>query len=162
MGTFATTTALNTLMPGINFDTATTSLADRCVAWAESWVRGTLSKRYDVSAAPFTTYTSTSHLTCMTEELAMGYLYRHLSRGGKESLSRGDAMVKSAQDAIGAIAAFNADLLDIAGTAPVATKSTATQILHSASSYHTTFDEDDPLDWSVDDDKLTDIANGRL
>ena len=162
MGTFATTTSLNVLMPGITFDTATTSLADRCISWAEGWAKGKLSKRFDTSASPFTVYTSTSHLTCLTEELAMGNLFKLMSRGGKESLTRGKEMVESAQKAIMDIAQFEADLMGIDGVTPVSTKSTAVQIIHSASAYHSTFDEDDPIDWAVDGDKLTDIANGRL
>ena len=44
MGTFATTTSLQTLLPGITFDTATTSLYSLCITWAESFIRGKLSR----------------------------------------------------------------------------------------------------------------------
>jgi hypothetical protein len=35
------------------------------------------------------------------------------------------------------------------------------QILGGQENYHSTFDEDDPLNWQVDRDKITDIGNRR-
>lgn len=162
MGTFCTTTALEVLMPGITFDSITTSLAVKCVSWSESWIKSCLSKRFDVSASPFTVYTSTSQLTNICEEMAVGHLHRLMSRGAKESLTRGNEMVKSAQEQCQKICDYGADLMDAAGTGAVANKSTAQQVMHSATDYHSTFDEDDPINWSIDVDKESDISDGRL
>lgn len=163
MGTFCTTTSLATLMPGISFDTGTTNLASKCVDWAESYCKQRLSRRYDVSALPFTVHTTSSMLTGLAEQLAMGHLYKNMSRGSKESIGRGDALLKEAKDAIEAIMKHKSDLLDAAtGGTPVTERTNLVTVLASYTAYHTTFDEDDPLNWLPDEDKLTDIEDGRL
>jgi len=162
MGTFATTTGLEILMPGITFDSITTSLAGKCISWSESWIKSCLSKRFDVSSSPFTVYTSTSQLTSIAEEMAVGHLHRLMSRGAKESLTRGDSMVKGAQDTCRLIASFGSDLMNADGTGAVANKSESQQVLHNQTTYHSTFDEDNPVNWVIDPDKEIDIEDGRL
>jgi hypothetical protein len=162
MGTFATTTALDTLMPGVSFDTATTALATKAIDWAENYAKGKLSKRYDTSAAPFTVYTSTSQLTSYTEQIAMGHVFKLHSRGGKEAISRGQALIEQAEESIMMIADRKCDLLDAStSTLPVTERATAAEIIGSASAYFPTFNEDDPLNWEADPDKLDDIASDR-
>lgn len=163
MGTFCTTTALDTLMPGITFDTATTNLASKCVDWSENWIRAKLSRRYDVAALPFTVSTSTSMLTALGEQMAMGYLYKQISRGSKESITRGNELIDGAQDTVMKISSYECELLGATnGTAVVSDRAGRVEIISSSTAYHTTFDEDDPLNWGPDSDKLSDIDSGRL
>lgn len=160
MGTFATTTSLQTLLPGVSFDNATTSLCSVCITWAESYIRTRLSRRYNFSSSPFNTSTSIpTSLTSITEQLAMGYYFKNSSRGSKESLGRADALIKEAKDQIEDISKFKTDLLDnsysiISNSSP--------EVFASSSGYHTTFNEDDPLLWDVDTNKLSDISDERL
>lgn len=162
MSAISTTTSLNLLTPGITFDTATTSLATKCIEMAEAWTKSALSKRYDISASPFTVCTTTSQLTNLIDEMAVGFLYKFMSRGAKESLTRGQSHIDSAKSAIMEIASYKSNLMNADGSGAVSDSSQNWQVLHSASSYHTTFDEDDQLEWTVDSDKLEDIANGRI
>lgn len=163
MGTFSTYTSLAVLMPGVSFDTSTNNLAARCIDWAEGYIRGQLSRRYNVAQPPFTVYTTTSMLTCLSEQLAMGHLYKNLSRGSKESISRGDALISDAKEQIKRILDKESELLDAStGSVVVSERTTINEVICSTSSYHTTFDEDDPLNWAVDSDKLTQISDDRL
>lgn len=162
MGSIATTTAIDTLMPDITFDSATTAIASKCIDWAETKVKGKLSRRYDVSASPFTVSTSTSMLTALVEQFSLGDLYRKISRGSKESISRGEALLKDALATLEQLSDGKCDLLNSAGTDVVQGKSGYSEIISSTTGYHTTFDEDDPLNWKIDPDKLSDIKSGRL
>lgn len=47
--------------------------------------------------------------------------------------------------------------LEDGSEAPVATP----EVKSNTQTYHTTFDADDPINWTQDEDKLEDIANGR-
>lgn len=162
MGTFCTTTSLQTLMPGTSFDTGTTNLATKCIEWSENWIKGALSKRYDVSAAPFTVHTTTSMLTSIGEQLAMGFFWKNSSRGSKESITRGNDLIKDAKEQIMAIANYQDGLLDATtGSSLVSERSNNPQVLCNTDSYYTTFDEDNPLNWRPDPDKLDDIEDGR-
>lgn len=160
MGTFATTTSLQTLLPGTTFDNATTSLCSLCITWAEGYIRTALSRRYNMSSSPFNTSTSIpTSLTSITEQLAMGFYFKNSSRGSKESISRGEALIKEAKAQISDIAEFRTDLLDNSYSV---ISSFQSRIIGSASAYHTTFNEDDPLNWKPDADKLTSIADERI
>ncbi len=162
MGTLCTTTSLNILMVGVVFDTNTTNLASKCISWSENWIKGALSKRYDTNELPFTVETSTSMLTSFTEQLAIGHLWKQMSRGSKESLTRGDQIIKDVREAVLRIADYKDDLLDATtGSIAVAERTDNYQII-TTPNYSNTFDEDNALCWKVDKDKLEDIANGRL
>ena len=160
MGLFATTTSLQTLLPGVTFDAATTSLASMCITHAESHIRTSLARRYNFANSPFNTSTSIpTSLTSITEQLAMGYYFKNSSRGSKESISRGEALIREAKDLIKEIANFGADLLD---NSYAVIASSQAQVTSSTSDYTATMDEDDPLDWQPDQDKLDDIETDRL
>lgn len=159
MGTFATTTSLQTLLPGVSFDTATSSLCSICITWSENFIRTSLARRYDMSASPFNTSSSIPlHLTSITEKMSMGYYFKNASRGSKESIERGEALLKEAKDEIMAIVKNETDLLDNSYSV---ISNRSREILASTSSYHTTFNEDDPIHWGVDSDKISDIDDER-
>lgn len=160
MGTFATTTSLQTLLPGVSFDTATTSLCSMCITWAESLIRTSLARRYDMSASPFNTSTSIpTQITSITEQIAMGHYFKLSSRGSKESLGRGEALIDQGVKSLNAIMESKVNLLD--NTFSTISDRMSRAVKCSTSSYNTTFNEDDPLLWKPDSNKISDIADDR-
>jgi hypothetical protein len=161
MGTFCTTTALDILMPGTTFNTATTSIADKCITHAENHIRKVLSKRYDVSGAAFQTSTSTPPMvTTICEELAMGHMYMYVGRGTAGDITRAKALMDHAKECLTAIVEDDADLVDSVGDT-LAEKTNRNKIISNTVDYIDTFGEDNPLNWESDEDKLDDIADDR-
>jgi hypothetical protein len=162
MGTYATTTALDIVMIGVNFDTATSALATKVITQAENKINQFLSKRYDLSSSTFQTSTSIPpQVTTLCEQLAEGYMWQKNSRSGKESIQRGKDLVEEALKDLKAIAEYKANILDTTG-AIIPDASTSNQkVLCNTSDYTNTFNEDDELSWAIDADKLEDIYNDR-
>lgn len=161
MGTFCTTTSLQTLMPGTNFDSATTSLATECISQAEDKIREVLSARYDMSSAYFQTSTSIPPIVqTWAKWLSMGYMYEFLARGGKEAYVRSDRSIKRAMDNMEKVVSYKANILDSSGSM-IPEGSNSYSMTATTSDYTETFGEDDPLNWKVDPDKLDDIADDR-
>jgi hypothetical protein len=159
MGLYATTTSLETIMVGTTFDTATTALATKLITHAETEVNKYISKRYDVSG--FTSTSMPPLLTSLTETLAEGYMYQRMARGGKDGLAHGKALIDMALANLEKIASRELDLLSSAGTPVSEFASSSYQVLSSTSDYSPTFNEDSPLDWEVDSDKLDDTEDDR-
>lgn len=160
MGTYATTSSLAILMVGTKFDTATTALADRLITHAENEVDKYLSKRYDLEL--FNTSTSVPPLvTSLCETLAEGYMYQRMSRGGKESIKRGKELIDQVTKNLELIAEYKLDLVDTTGTVIDDMSNTAYRVMSNTDTYHSTFNEDDPLNWEIDQDKLDDIEEER-
>lgn len=164
MGTFATTTALDTMIPGVLINTTTvSSLASLCIDWAETHVKAKISRRYDTSSDPFLTSTSIPpQLTSLTEQLAGGYFFQQISRGAPESMARGQLLIDMAKESLLMLADSDCDLLNTAGSS-VSERVTSSrqEVISSSSSFYTTFDEDSPLNWKVDPSKLSAIKSGR-
>jgi len=161
MGLYATTTSLAVLMVGTKFDTATTSLADKLLTHAENEVNKYLSKRYDIGAFNNTSTSVPPLVTSLTETLAEGYMYQRMSRGGKDAMKRADALIKQAIDNLQLIAEYKEDLVDSSGDPIADMTNTAYRVLSNTENYVPTFNEDDPLDWQVDPNKLQDIKDER-
>lgn len=160
MGTYATTTSLETLMIGTTFDTVTTSLATKLITHAENEINKYLSKRYDIGS--FNTSTSVPPIiTSIAETLAEGYMHQRMSRGGKESMARGKALIDQAIANLNDIANYKLDLIDSNGD-QINDLSTGSYLIKSTTeNYSNTFNEDDPLNWEVDQDKLDDVDSER-
>lgn len=149
-------------MVGSTFDAATTSLATKLITHAENEVNKYLSKRYDITSSPFDTSTSIPPIvTSLTETLAEGYMYQRMSRGGKESMARGEALIKQAIDNLKLIADYKLDIIGSSGSVIADMSNTAYRVLGNTDGYSTTFNEDSELNWEVDQDKLDDIASER-
>lgn len=161
MGTFCTTTSLDTIMVDTTFDTATTALADECILNAENKIREIMSKRYDVGADAFQTSTATPPVVqTWCKWLSTGYMYEDLSRGGKDAFTRADRYIKKAMDNMAQVIAYKANVVNSLGS--LLTDSTESLPMYSNSNdYHDTFNEDSPLCWNVDGDKLDDIEDER-
>lgn len=162
MGTYATTTSLQMILVGSSFDDSTNKLASKCIDWAESEVNKYLSKRYDLSSSTFQTSTSIPPtVRSLTEQIAEGFFYMRNSRGGKESITRGKECIALAKENLELISSYKADLFDTSGSLITDKSNTAYRVLCNTSDYSETFNEDDPLHWSVDTDKLDDIDTER-
>lgn len=159
MGSYATTASLEIVMVGTTFDTATTALCSKLITHAENEVNKYISKRYDVSA--FTTTSMPPLLTSLTETLAEGYMYQRMARGGKDGLKHGETLINMVLGNLQKIADRELDLLSSAGSPVSESASASYQILSNTTSYTPTFNEDDPLAWVADQDKLDDIEDGR-
>jgi hypothetical protein len=147
-------------MIGTSFDTATTALATKMITHAENEINKYLVGRYDVSA--FNTSTAIPPLvTSLCETLSEGYMHQRMSRGGKESMARGAALIKQALDNLKMISEYNLSLSDSTGALISDRSDSNYAILSSTTNYTTTFDEDDELNWEIDSDKLNDIESGR-
>jgi len=158
MGTYATTTALNTLMIGYTFDTQTTLVAAKAITWAETEIDKKLSRRYDVS--DFKT-TVPPIINSLCESYALGCLYELMSRGGKEMLNQGAALKKRVIENLDEIAESKADVTDTAGSIIPDLMAANGSIRSNTSDYAPTFAEDNPLNWKVDSTKLSDIDSDR-
>ena len=147
-------------MIGTDFDTATTSLATKCITHAENEVNKYISKRYDITT--FNTSTSTPPLiTSLTETLSEGYMYQRMSRGGKEWRDRGKELINQVLDNLKEIANYKLDLVNSSGSVIADMSNTSYRCLSSTDTYSTTFNEDSELNWSIDQDKLDDIESER-
>jgi len=164
VGTYATTTGLDTLTIGYTFDTATTSVADKCITDAENHVRKNLSKRYDLTDSNFaltTTSTVPPMVTTLTEQYSEGLFYMRQSRGSKESLTRGKELIKMVDGCLDEIAERKVDVIADDGSVIEDKTLHNYRIISSSDTYSNTFGEDNPLDWAVDKDKLDDIDSDR-
>ena len=162
MGLYCTTTALQTRLVNIVFDTATGSLASEMINDAEAEVNKFLSKRYDLGSNYFQTSTSIPPaVRALTTRLATSYMWEAMSRGSKESLARASAIEKRVLDNLQMISEYKADLVDTAGSVITDMSQTGYRVLSNTTSYANTFNEDDEMNWAVDDDKIDDIAAER-
>jgi len=161
MGLYATVSSLETLMVGTQFDTATTALCSKLITHAENEINKYLSKRYDIGSFYTSTASVPPMITTLAESLTEGYMYQRMSRGGKEAMGRGKALIEPAIDNLKLIAEYKADLLDASGDSIEESSDSAYQVLSTTKDYYPTFNEDDELSWKVDPDKLSDIQSER-
>lgn len=162
MGNYSTYTSLEPYMVGINFDTAlsdTSVLAKHCIDWAETEINKHLSERYATSGWTSTANTP-PHVVTLGEQLAIGYMYETMSRGGKESMTRADRYIKRVMDNLDDIKDNKANLLDSLGSV-VSDSSGRRTVYDNSSDYSPTFNEDPPTSWAIDSDKLDAIESDR-
>ncbi len=161
MGVYATTSSLEILMVGTQFDTATTALCSKLITHAENEINKYLSKRYDIGSFYTSSASVPPMITTLAETLTEGYMYQRMSRGGKESMGRGKSLIEPVIDNLKLIADYKADLLDANGDSINEASDSAYQVLSTTKDYAPTFNEDDELAWRIDPDKLSDIQSER-
>lgn len=161
MGLFATTTGMQVKMVGTVFDTATTALASACIEDAENEIKKMLSGHYDISSAYFNTTTSIPPIIrTLALQLSEGYMYEAASRGSKEGYARADRYIKRVSENLMKLADGSLSLLDTAGSQILAIN-TKWQVHSNTTDYHSTFNEDSPKRWKIDQDKLEAIGDER-
>jgi hypothetical protein len=147
-------------MVGTVFDTATTALAVACITDAENEVKKVLAARYDFSAAPLNTTTSIPPMiTTLAETLALGYMYENMARGSKEGYARADRYIDRAMENMQMLVDGEAKLTDSNGD--LVDEIDGDWAVHTTENYSPTFNEDDPKNWRIDQDKLNDIEDER-
>lgn len=158
MGIYATTTSLQVLMIGTQFDSATTSLCDKLITHSENEINKHLSQRYTISSlqSPVPPL-----LTSLCETLTEGYMYQRMSRGGKDSMARGTILIKQVMDNLKLILDYKVNLVNSSGAVISDSPSSSYKVQSTTSDYSNTFNEDDPLNWEVDHQKLDDIFDER-
>lgn len=162
MGSYVTTGSLEPYMVGTDFDTAasdTSVLASNCIDWAETEINKHLAERY-ATAGWTSTANTPPHVITLGEQLAIGYMYETMSRGGKESMTRADRYIKRVMENLEDLKNNKANLLDTSGSI-VSDQSSRRAVLCNTSDHSETFNEDDPLLWNVDQDKLDEISSDR-
>ena len=157
MGLYATTTSLQIIMIGTEFDSMTTNLCSKMITHAENEINKYLSKRYDISSFNSTSTAVPPLVTSLCETLTEGYMYHRNSRGGKEWRDRGEELIKQAIENLKMIADYKLDLIDSSGDVITDSSNGTFQILSTTSEYSNTFNEDDELRWAVDPNKIDDI-----
>lgn len=154
-------TSMASLMYGIEFDTATTALVNKTIEHAENEVNKYLSKRYDLSNLISTSTSIPPLARSLAENLCEGYSWQRMARGNKEWRDRGAELIEGAIDNLQAIADYELDLVNTAGSAIPDMSGTGQSILSNTENYTPTFNEDDELNWAVDSTKLDDISSSR-
>jgi hypothetical protein len=161
MGIYATTTSFSEFLIGTTLDTATTNLLSKCIDWSQDEINKYLSKRYDISSF----YTSTASvpplITTWCENMSEGFYHMRNSRGGKESIKRGEKIHDMVMGNLKDIAEYKFALTDSSGAELSEKTNTSFLIKENTSSYSPTFNEDSPLNWKIDSDKLDDISDER-
>jgi len=147
-------------MIGTTFDSLTTSLATELITDAENEINKYISKRYDVSV--FSTSTAVPPLLkSLCNQLAVGYMYKNMSRGGSDADERGQKYIDQVIKNLELIRDYKADLINTAGSVIADMSNTAYRVLGGTENYTPTFNEDDELNWVIDADKLDDIETER-
>jgi len=156
---YCTTTSLETLMIGTTFDTLTTNLATKAITYARNEVDKWCAMRFDVSG--WTYGTNPPITTDWCEKLAVGFMYKAMSRGSKDALKRAASFIDPVMENLKGVVEHKQELLDSTGSA-LTDSSTGTHYMKSTTEdYHQVFNLDDPLNWSVDQDQLDDISDDR-
>lgn len=148
-------------MIGTTFDTLTSALASKLITHAENEINKWLSKRYDVTVFMATSTAVPPLVTSLAETLSEGYIYQRMSRGGKESDQRGKILIGQVLENLKMISEYKLDLTDSTGSVVADMSQTAYRVLSTTSDYENTFNEDDQLNWKVDQNKLDDISDSR-
>lgn len=148
-------------MIGTTFDANTSSLATKLITHSENEINKYISKRYDISSFNTTSTAVPPLITSLCETLSEGYMYQRMSRGSKESMARAKALIDQVKENLKLIAEYKLDLINSNGGVVADMSSTSYRIQSSTSNYSNTFNEDDPLNWAIDQDKLDDIEDER-
>lgn len=160
MGNYATTTSISQLLPyalktnTTTGDTVGTSNFSKHIDRAEGLVNGYIAGRYSL---PFTTVPPI--LITITEDISCYYFIRSTYvQDGQRKNEYADAF----KDAIGQLESIRDGKTPLALTnGSLIPQITTSKYLSSTKGYSPTFNEDDPEDWDIDADKLTDIGSER-
>jgi len=151
--------AIAPLMIGTTFDTATTTLADKACARAETEINKYICKRYDVSNYTFTT--SPPLLYSLCDDLSVGYMYLAMGRGSKESFTRAKMYMDPAMLNLREIRDYKGDLYDTSGSIIADSSNGSYYAKSTTEDYDNIFDLDDPIKWRIDSDQSTAISDDR-
>jgi hypothetical protein len=159
-----TSTSLQLVMVGVNFSAASmATLTAKAISQAEAEVDKYLSKRYDLTAAPFVPAGALIPpiVVQTSERLAEAYMWQWMSRGSKDSLKRAQAIIDDVKPNLESIRDYEMDVIDSTGAVVADKSKTAFRVQCSTTDYTPTFDEGPVTQFEVDPTKLDDIANSK-
>ena len=154
MGVYVTTSAIFTLLPGLDA-TGTTALVDTHIVRAEGMVNGMLSKKYTV---PFTSTAVPPIIRQLVEDYSCYFTMRSLYTRDSQNKSDWTAEFRDlASVTLMEIVNNKVALVDTAGSVLPET------IIASSTTrnYAPVFELDTDTSWSIDDDRLDTISSQR-
>lgn len=133
----------------------------RHIIRADNLINSMISNRYDVSG--FDTSGSVPPLLqTFSEDISTYYEYRSEFSGDNQNDNEWLDRYKDSMDFLKDIRDGNMDLVDSTGSLIAEREIAALDLVESNNeSYQPLFDEDGPLEWKVDDDKLDTIEDNR-
>ena len=157
---YATTTAVLAMLPGFPQTassrgyTATLIKIGTHITRAESLVNSKISERYDVTQ--FTSTASPPILTHLTEDIAAYYMLRSEYSGDNQNVNEWVDKFQEAKDILEEIREGKAHIVNSTGTQFGASTTIGT-VESTTENWSPTFNEGDPLNWQVDQEKLDDL-----
>lgn len=155
-----TTTSLSNYLVGHSFSGTAASLTTEVITMAEAEVNGYLSKRYNIATLIAMT-TTAPEITRTTKLIASYYFLMAQGRAGKETKTKAETLYKSAITCLEALKEGDADLTDSDGNLVEDKTTNNYRVLSNTKDWSNTFNEDTVTSWTIDDDKLDDIASER-
>lgn len=164
MGVYATTTTILQNYPGIpQNDVSITTTLSQHIDNGEAIVNGYIGRRYPIPLTSFaTSTTSVPILKTISEDISVYYYYR-------SSYLRDSMVIPETIQELYDRAMVNLDLLrerkiDLSDStgAVISERSTKSRVASTTEKYTPTFDLDSSTSWSVDRDRLDDVAAARL
>lgn len=155
MGTFATTTSINTIL--VRFLKGNTTSSDSFgkdlfsahITRAEAFVKASIASKYSL---PFTVIPP--EITRITEDIACYYVIRSSNYQNPKEKNSYLEEFKTAFDDLKAIAEGSRKLTDTSGS-EIGTRTTS-MFQSNTENYTPIFGKDDPTQWQRDDDEIVD------
>ena len=162
---YSTSTTITLLLPGLPQTTSaaghstTIAIIEQHIARADNVINGKIATRYQVS-----NFTSSVPplLKTISEDITSFYTYRSLFSSDNQNLSEWTDKFEEAMKMLKELHDGDMDLVDENNNIiDEITTSAIDRIESTTQDYQPFFDEDEPVDWKTDDDKLTNIKDNR-
>lgn len=162
---YSTSTTITLLLPGLPQTTTATghsttiAVIEQHIDRADNLINSMIAQRYDVSG-----FTSTVPplLKTISEDITTYLSYRSFFSSDNQNKNEWTDSYKEAKDLLKQLREGTRDLVDSSGNLIAEVETSAVDKIESTTmDYQPFFDEDDSVDWKVDDDKLDDIKDNR-
>jgi hypothetical protein len=165
---YATATTVISLLPILpqtstsSGYTATTSLVTSHISRADNIINGKIVKRYDISGFD-TTGSVPPILISLSEDITSYFTMRSYFSSDNQNENEWVDKFLLAKETLDMLREGDMDLFDTAGSLIPERETDLGDglVVSSTEEYQSFFDEDEPINWKVDDDKLTSIRDAR-
>lgn len=162
---YSTSTTITLLLPGLPQTTSsaghstTIAVIEQHIARADNVINGKIAIRYNI--ASFSSSVPPM-LKTISEDLTSFYSYRSFFSSDNQNFNEWTDKFKSSMELLDDLRSGDLDLVDDSGNI-IGEKETADvdKIESTTQDYQPFFDEDEPISWAVDDDKLDNIKDNR-
>ena len=162
---YSTNTSILFILPGLPQTdttegyTTTVAIIEDHIDRADNIINSKIVKRFDVSQ--FATEVPPM-LKTLSEDISSYFTYRSLYSGDNQNFNEWTDKFNMAMELLNELKEGEIDLVDDSGNI-IEDRTTATidRIVSSTEDYQPFFDEDDPLDWKLDDEKKDSIKDAR-